>query len=175
LGRIDLVHHVVVEREVGRVRLDDHLAGPRVGQQTFRDIGALRHVDRCVGDVQVGGALGLQEHDRFIESLREPHEHRLPFDHADRIRGVGGPADALRLRVSRPSLLDPVLEHEILLLPIVELVLETGGTQRDRLTEERQVPEVGSFLLQIDVAADPVSRDAREARIELAHAAEILR
>ena len=51
-----------------------------------------------------------------------------------------------------PVLLDPFLEHEILLLPIVELVLEAGCAERDRLAEEGQVPEVGAVLCQVDVS-----------------------
>src|SRR6185295_19097672 len=68
---------------------------------------------------------------------------------------------------------DPVVELEVLLLPVVELVLETGCTERHRLAEERQVAEIRPRLLQVDVAAHAMPRDARQTRVELANALQI--
>ena len=166
---------VLVELEVGSIRLDEHPPRAFVRQEVFRDVRALRDVDGRVADVQIGCTKGLQEDHRFVERLREADEHVLPADHGDRVVGVGRPADPLRLGVASPVLLDPFLERQVAPLAMVEAVLEAGRAERDRLAQERHVSEIGARFLQVGVSADAMSGDAREPRVETADALQIAR
>ena len=69
---------VLVELEVGSIRLDEHPPRAFVRQEVLRDVRALRDVDGRVADVQIGCAKGLQEDHRFVERFREADEHVLP-------------------------------------------------------------------------------------------------